>query len=134
MIPPTPRRHAGRCARSPRRCASPSSGSPTCAPSAAANRVGAQRLAELAERHGRERLRAGMAEILAYAERRTRAALADLPDGTYAAEDVLEDDAGGEPRDVAPAGRGDDRRRPPDARLRRHRPAGRRATSTARSR
>jgi N-methylhydantoinase B len=66
----------------------------------AANRVGALRLAELAERHGRERLRAGMAEILAYAERRTRAALADLPDGAYAAEDVLEDDAGGEPRDA----------------------------------
>ena len=42
-----------------------------------------------------------MEEILAYAERRTRAALAALPDGTYAAEDVLEDDAGGAPRDVA---------------------------------
>ena len=41
-----------------------------------------------------------MAEILDYAERRTRAALGELPDGTYAAEDVLEDDAGGEPRDV----------------------------------
>jgi 5-oxoprolinase (ATP-hydrolysing) len=58
----------------------------------AANRVGAQRLIELAERHGLEELRAGMAETLAYAERRTRAALASLPDGTYAAEDVLEDD------------------------------------------
>lgn len=67
----------------------------------AANRIGALRLAELAERHGRERLRAAMEEILAYAERRTRAALEALPDGTYAAEDVLEDDAGGEPRDVA---------------------------------
>ena len=62
----------------------------------AANRVGALRLVELAERHGRERLSAGMEEILAYAERRTRAALAELPDGSYAAEDVLEDDAGGE--------------------------------------
>jgi len=67
---------------------------------AAANRVGALRLAELAERHGREHLRAGMEEILAYAERRTRAALAKLPDGTYAAEDVLEDDAHGDPRDI----------------------------------
>ncbi|HET9163551.1 MAG TPA: hydantoinase B/oxoprolinase family protein [Solirubrobacterales bacterium] len=67
---------------------------------AAANRVGELRLNELAERHGRDRLRTGMAEILAYAERRTRAALADLPDGTYLAEDVLEDDAGGEPRDA----------------------------------
>jgi N-methylhydantoinase B len=67
---------------------------------AAANRVGALRLAELAERHGLERLRAGTAEILAYAERRTRAALSELPDGEYTAEDVLEDDANGEPRDV----------------------------------
>ena len=57
---------------------------------AAANRIGARRLAELAERHGIADLRAGMAEILAYAERRTRAALAALPDGTYAAEDFLE--------------------------------------------
>jgi N-methylhydantoinase B len=67
---------------------------------AAANRVGTMRLAELAERHGREHLRAGMEEILAYAERRTRAALAELPDGSYRAEDVLEDDGGGHPRDV----------------------------------
>ncbi len=67
----------------------------------AANRVGAERLAELVGRYGRQRLRAGMEEILAYAERRTRAALAALPDGEYTAEDVLEDDASGEPRDVA---------------------------------
>jgi len=67
---------------------------------AAANRIGAQRLAELAARHGRETLRAGMTEILAYAERRTCVALADLPDGNYLAEDLLEDDANGEPRDV----------------------------------
>ena len=59
---------------------------------AAANRIGALRLAELAERHGAAELRAGMVEILAYAERRTRAALAALPDGAYSAEDVLEDD------------------------------------------
>ncbi len=58
----------------------------------AANRVGALRLTELAERHGLDMLRAGMAETLAYAERRTRAALAALPDGVYTAEDVLEDD------------------------------------------
>jgi N-methylhydantoinase B len=66
----------------------------------AANRVGELRLGELAERYGLDLLRAGMTEILAYAERRTRAALAELPDGAYAAEDVLEDDAGGKPRDV----------------------------------
>jgi N-methylhydantoinase B len=66
----------------------------------AANRIGALRLAELAERHGAERLRRAMAEILAYAERRTRAAIAALPDGAYAAADVLEDDGGAEPREV----------------------------------
>jgi N-methylhydantoinase B len=68
---------------------------------AAANRIGALRMGELAERHGAARLRDGMAEILAYAERRTRSALAALPDGAYSAEDVLEDDAGDTPRDVA---------------------------------
>jgi len=66
----------------------------------AANRVGELRLVELAERHGLEQLRAGMEEILAYAERRTRAALAELPDGTYKAEDVLEDDREGRERDA----------------------------------
>ena len=67
----------------------------------AANRIGELRLGELGERYGIERLRAGMEEILAYAERRTRVALAALPDGAYAAEDLLEDDADGAPRDVA---------------------------------
>jgi len=66
----------------------------------AANRVGETRLLELAARHGANHLRAGMEEILAYAERRTRAALLDLPDGTYRAEDVLEDDRGGGERDA----------------------------------
>jgi N-methylhydantoinase B len=66
----------------------------------AANGIGETRLAELAARHGLDRLRAGMEEILAYAERRTRVALEALPDGTYTAEDVLEDDGGGEPRDA----------------------------------
>ncbi len=67
----------------------------------AANRIGELRLGELAERHGLDRLRTGMEEILAYAERRTRAALSELPDGVYVAEDVLEDDANGAPRDIA---------------------------------
>jgi N-methylhydantoinase B len=67
---------------------------------AAANRIGERRLAELAERHGLEPLRGGMAAILDYAERRTRAALEALPDGSYRAEDVLEDDAGADPRDA----------------------------------
>ncbi len=101
---------------------------------AAANRIGALRLAELAERHGLDHLRAAMDEILAYAERRTRAALGELPDGAYSAEDVLEDDAGGRPRDVAPAGRGDDPRRPPQRSTSAAPTPRSRATSTARSR
>jgi N-methylhydantoinase B len=65
-----------------------------------ANRIGERRLVELAERLGIGALRSGMKEILAYSERRTRAALADLPDGTYSAEDVLEDDSASGSRDV----------------------------------
>jgi N-methylhydantoinase B len=56
----------------------------------AANRIGALRLAELAHRLGPARLRAGTDAVLAYAERRSRAALAELPDGERRAEDVLE--------------------------------------------
>src|SRR5690349_14135206 len=67
---------------------------------AAANRIGAQRLTELAERYGATTLREGMAAILDYSERRTRAALAALPDGTYTAEDVLEEDGPGGERDA----------------------------------
>lgn len=58
----------------------------------AANRIGARRLSELAARHGRDHLATAMEEILAYAERRTRKALASLPDGVYRARDVLEVD------------------------------------------
>jgi N-methylhydantoinase B len=66
----------------------------------AANLVGERRLLELVHRHGLGELRNGMDEILAYGERRTRARLAELPDGDYEASDVLEDDAFGPERDV----------------------------------
>jgi N-methylhydantoinase B len=56
----------------------------------AANRTGARRLGELAARIGVERLRHAMAETLDYAERRTRACIAGLPDGVREARDVLE--------------------------------------------
>jgi N-methylhydantoinase B len=56
----------------------------------AANRAGALRLAELARRMGVDALRAGIAETLDYAERRTRARIAALPDGERTAVDVLE--------------------------------------------
>ena len=56
----------------------------------AANRIGARRLAELAQRVGAERLRAATDAVLDYAERRTRACIAALPDGVREAHDVLE--------------------------------------------
>ncbi|ADB50282.1 hydantoinase B/oxoprolinase family protein [Conexibacter woesei] len=56
----------------------------------AANRAGALRLAELARRTGVATLRAAMAEVLDYAERRARACIAALPDGVRTATDVLE--------------------------------------------
>jgi N-methylhydantoinase B len=56
----------------------------------AANRIGARRVQELADRVGTGTLRAAMEEVLDYAERRTRACLADLPDGTREATDLLE--------------------------------------------
>jgi N-methylhydantoinase B len=60
----------------------------------AANRAGANRLSEIACRTGREALEAGMAATLDYAERRTRARIAALPDGERVATDVLEASAG----------------------------------------
>jgi N-methylhydantoinase B len=66
----------------------------------AANLTGERRLLELVRRHGIGVLGSGMAEILDYAERRTRAQLAELPDGAYEAEDLMEADAGGAPRDI----------------------------------
>jgi N-methylhydantoinase B len=56
----------------------------------AANRTGALRLAELADSVGAARLREATDAVLDYSERRTRACLAELPDGTREAEDVLE--------------------------------------------
>jgi N-methylhydantoinase B len=56
----------------------------------AANRAGASRMRELAERSGTDTLRAAMTAVLDYAERRTRACLAQMPDGTYTARDFLE--------------------------------------------
>jgi N-methylhydantoinase B len=56
----------------------------------AANRIGARRLIELAERLGVDALNEATAAVLDYAERRTRACLAALPDGPREARDVLE--------------------------------------------
>ncbi len=66
----------------------------------ACHAIGGERLRELAERHGRDRLLQGMAELHAYAERRMRAAIARLPDGLYEASDVVETGAGGDGDDA----------------------------------
>ena len=56
----------------------------------AAQRLAERRVGELVERHGRDRLARAMDELISYSERRVRAAIAVLPDGTYRARDVLE--------------------------------------------
>jgi N-methylhydantoinase B len=56
----------------------------------AAGRAGAERVAALIERFGPEHFRAGIEETLDYAERRTRARIAQLDDGERHATDVLE--------------------------------------------
>jgi N-methylhydantoinase B len=56
----------------------------------AAGAAGAARFAELVNRFGLDAVREGMRETLDYAERRTRARIADMPDGEYSARDWLE--------------------------------------------
>ncbi len=58
-----------------------------------AHRLADERLQEMASRRGGARAMAGaMDDILAYAERRTRSAIAALPDGEWTREEVLEGD------------------------------------------
>jgi N-methylhydantoinase B len=56
----------------------------------AAGRAGAARLIELVERHGLGTVHEAMRETLDYAERRTRARIAEIEDGVREARDVLE--------------------------------------------
>ena len=60
----------------------------------AANKLASRRLEELCARRGRDLVLAAMDELHEYAERRVRAAIADLPDGRYEARDALEPDGG----------------------------------------
>jgi N-methylhydantoinase B len=60
----------------------------------AAHLLAEQRLDELSEKRGRDRVAAAMAELLAYSERVVRAALVELPDGCYVAADHLESSEG----------------------------------------
>ncbi|WP_198174099.1 hydantoinase B/oxoprolinase family protein [Mesorhizobium xinjiangense] len=58
----------------------------------AANHVGAQRVRELAERYGVETFRDAVREALDYSERRMRAAIAEIPDGSWRGEAFLDSD------------------------------------------
>jgi N-methylhydantoinase B len=74
----------------------------------AANHTGARRLRELAAAAGVDALRAVTDAVQDYAERRTRACLAALPDGTRHAHDVLEARGGDLALQVAATVRGDE--------------------------
>ena len=63
----------------------------------AANRIGAERLTALLDRYGRPTCLAAMDELLAYGERKIRAALRSVSDGVYAFEDWMDDDGLGGP-------------------------------------
>jgi N-methylhydantoinase B len=58
----------------------------------AANAIGTARIGELCQRYGVATVAAAMDELMAYSERRFRAALAAIPDGTWHGEDAVDDD------------------------------------------
>ena len=58
----------------------------------AANRLGQRRVGELITRYGEATVFAALDEVIRYAERRTREALRQLPDGSYTAESEVEGD------------------------------------------
>lgn len=64
--------------------------------------LGARRLGELLSGQGEETVRTALAELRARAARQMRACIAELPDGTYSAEDWLDNDgSSGEPLPIA---------------------------------
>ena len=58
----------------------------------AGNGIGAARVQELCRKYGREVVCASMAELIAYSERRMRAAIAEAPNGVYEGEDWIDND------------------------------------------
>jgi N-methylhydantoinase B len=60
----------------------------------AAHRLAERRVAELCGRRGRDRVAAAMDDLFSHSERIVRAQLARLPDGSFAATDVLEAPSG----------------------------------------
>jgi N-methylhydantoinase B len=64
--------------------------------------LGARRLGELLEGHGEATVKTALAELRARAARQMRACIAELPDGTFSAEDWLDNDgSSGEPLPIA---------------------------------
>lgn len=60
-----------------------------------ANRTGIRRLEELFETYGTQNVAAYASRLIAYAETLARNRIAEIPDGSYAFEDVMEDDGCG---------------------------------------
>jgi N-methylhydantoinase B len=58
----------------------------------AANNIAEERVGELIERRGKDLVLAAFEEVVSYAEKRTREALRELPNGEYEAEDFMEGD------------------------------------------
>ncbi|MCK8475849.1 MULTISPECIES: hydantoinase B/oxoprolinase family protein [Microbacterium] len=71
-------------------CQVPSERVPDLHAQMAANALGRVRYLELAERFGADTLSAATAALMDYTERRMRAAIRELPDGTYHSEDVFD--------------------------------------------
>lgn len=55
-------------------------------------RMGERRLREVIERHGREKVGACLSELIERSERQMRSYVADIPDGTYAFRDTIDND------------------------------------------
>jgi len=58
----------------------------------AANAIGGLRVRELCAKYGVAAVKEAMAELMDYSERRVRAAILEVPDGTYEGEDAVDDD------------------------------------------
>src|ERR687894_315600 len=58
----------------------------------AANNIAEERVGELIERRGKDTILAAFEDVISYAEKRTREAISDLPDGEHSAEDCMEGD------------------------------------------
>ncbi len=66
----------------------------------AANRIGRERILGLVERYGLETVKRAMPEVLDYSERRMRAAIAEIPDGSWNGEAWI--DSNGRDFDAGP--------------------------------